>query len=157
MNGSAPVLLVEDDDEVAEVIVDGLASHDIPVDRAVNGEQGVKYLRTHEVPRMILLDWNMPVMNGRRMFEVLRTEPTWSAIPIVLLTADGGAKDKALEVRASGYVRKPFEMDDLVLMVEATLRDHPVPSVRRGPFKPLARPVSAEMAERRERIGFGNS
>src|SRR5258706_7949187 len=90
------LLLVEDDDDVAEIFIEILVSEGYKVDRAANGAEGLSCLRTRSTPSLILLDWNMPVLNGAEMVHFMKGEPSWSKIPIVLLTAANEAKTKAL-------------------------------------------------------------
>jgi CheY-like chemotaxis protein len=122
MNPAAPILLVEDDDDVADAVSELLAAAGFEVGHAPNGQAGLDYLRTHRPPRMILLDWYMPLMDGRQMMSALQAEPRWRAIPVVLLTADPEARNRALEVRAAGYLKKPFDGFDLLTIVDNTLR-----------------------------------
>ena len=93
------------------------------VDRARNGAEGLTSLRTGSTPTLILLDWIMPVLNGPEMVRSMQRELSWSRIPIVLLTAGDEAKDQALALRASGYLKKPVDPDDLVRMVNAIVRE----------------------------------
>ncbi|MET0592156.1 MAG: response regulator, partial [Polyangiaceae bacterium] len=72
---------------------------------------------------MILLDWNMPVMNGGEMMKAIRAEPEWQDIPVVLFTADPDARSRALDMRASGYLTKPCAAFDLVSIIDSMLRN----------------------------------
>jgi len=96
------LLLVEDDDEVAETLIEVLSAEGYEVDRAANGAEGLSYLRTGTMPSAILLDWTMPVVSGPEMARIVHRESRWSRIPIVLLTAGGEAKAKALAMNAWG-------------------------------------------------------
>jgi CheY-like chemotaxis protein len=118
----APILIVDDEDDVAGAVSDLLARAGFSVGRASNGLDGLEYLRTHDRPAMILLDWNMPGMNGGEMMDVLRAEPEWQDIPVVLFTADPDARNRALSMRVSGYLKKPCAAFDLVNMIDCTLR-----------------------------------
>jgi len=126
------LLLVEDDDDVAEIFIEILVSEGYKVDRAANGAEGLRCLRTRSIPSLILLDWNMPVLNGAEMVHFMRGEPSWSKIPIVLLTAANEAKTKALALRAFGYLKKPVNPDDLLRMVNSVVRQNATPSTSRS-------------------------
>ena len=119
----ARLLLVEDDVEIAEAFIEILTGEGYQVDHAANGAEGLNCLRTRSTPRLILLDWTMPVLNGPEMVRCMQREASWSRIPIVLLTAADEAKDKAIALRASGYLKKPVDRDDLVRMVTAIVRE----------------------------------
>jgi len=119
----ARLLLVEDDVDVAEAFIEILTGAGYQVDHAANGAEGLTSLRTRSTPTLILLDWTMPILNGAEMVRCMQRELSWSRIPIVLLTAGGEAKDKAIALRASGYLKKPVDPDDLLRMVAAIGRE----------------------------------
>lgn len=118
----APILIVDDEDDTVRVVRDLLGDAGFDVDHAANGSAGLDYLRERERPSMILLDWSMPVMDGREMMAALQAEPLWRDIPVVLFTADPDARNRALEIRASGYLKKPCAPRDLLTIVDDTLR-----------------------------------
>ena len=120
----APILIVDDEDDTVHVVSDLLGRAGFEVDHAANGLAGLEYLRDNERPAMILLDWSMPIMNGRQMMQALQAEPEWRSIPVVLFTADPDARNRALEIRAAGYLKKPCAPFDLLNIVDNTLR-HP--------------------------------
>jgi CheY-like chemotaxis protein len=122
MTPTARILIVEDDDDTADYVSELLADAGYDACRAANGVAGLEYLREHGAPKMILLDLNMPVMDGKRMMRALQAEPKWRRIPVVLLTADPRAKDRAVELHAAGYVKKPFADPDLFAMIDSALR-----------------------------------
>jgi CheY-like chemotaxis protein len=115
-------LIVEDDEDTAHYVSELLVDAGYDASLAANGVDGLEYLRTHGPPRMILLDLNMPVMDGKKMMRALQAEPKWRRIPVVLLTADPRAKDRAVELHAAGYLKKPFADLDLFAMIDSTLR-----------------------------------
>jgi CheY-like chemotaxis protein len=119
----APILIVDDEDDTARAVGELLARAGFPARRVSNGLDGLEYLRTHDRPAMILLDWNMPVMTGGEMMAELRAKPEWRNIPVVLFTADPDAKNRAVEMQASGYLKKPCAAFDLVNIVDSTLRN----------------------------------
>jgi len=120
----APILIVDDEDDTVHVVTDLLARAGFEVRHAPNGLAGLEYLRDHKRPAMILLDWSMPIMDGRQMMQAMQAEPEWRSIPVVLFTADPDARNRALEIRAAGYLKKPCAPFDLLNIVDNTLR-HP--------------------------------
>ena len=117
------LLLVDDDDDVAEVFVEILSSEGYQVDRAADGAEGLNRLRAGTTPSLVLLDWTMPKVSGPEMARTMQRDLEWSRIPIVLVTAGDQAKDKALAMNAWGYLKKPVNSDDLVRMVDAIVRE----------------------------------
>jgi DNA-binding response OmpR family regulator len=126
------ILLVEDDDDVGATVADILLSAGYDVDLARNGVEGLWSLRHgRRLPRLILLDWSMPVMSAPDMFAAMQSQPAWRDLPVVLLTAHDDAKSKALALRASGYLKKPVDADDLLRMVSSLVREHATLWLRR--------------------------
>jgi CheY-like chemotaxis protein len=122
------ILIVDDEDDTVHVVRQLLAEAGFDVGHAANGSAGLDYLiRANAQPAMILLDWSMPIMNGREMMAALKADQTWRNIPVVLFTADPDARARAIEIRASGYLKKPCAPRDLLTMVDHTLR-HPQPA-----------------------------
>jgi CheY-like chemotaxis protein len=114
------VLVVEDDVDILRAIVQVLEDEGLPVRAAENGQVALAKLRAADAARpcVILLDLMMPVMDGWTFRASQLRDPSLAHIPVVLLTADGGAMEQAEIARASGALRKPV---DLGLLLE-TLR-----------------------------------
>ncbi|GIW08504.1 MAG: hypothetical protein KatS3mg060_3309 [Dehalococcoidia bacterium] len=116
------VLLVEDDASLRQTIRDVLELEGYRVLTAADGVDGLDLLDREE-PNVILLDLMMPRMNGYQFAESLAGRKPAVAIPIILLTADARAPDKAQQVGASAWLHKPFEIDELVSTVERACDD----------------------------------
>jgi CheY-like chemotaxis protein len=107
-----PILLVEDDEvdvmAVQRVLREFEATNELAL--AGNGEEALSYLKgtAKEMPCVILLDLNMPKMNGLEFLEVLRTEEAWKEIPVVVVTTSPDKQDmvRCLELGAASYVVK---------------------------------------------------
>ncbi len=114
------VLVIEDDQNIAEPLIFGLQEEGFRVLHAANGRQGIELART-EQPDIILLDVVLPDING---FTVCRTLRHESAVPIIMLTARGQEMDRVmgLELGADDYVVKPFSFRELIARLRATLR-----------------------------------
>jgi len=90
---------------------------------ATNGREGYGLLAAHPELTMVLLDLNMPEMNGLEVLERRRAERLHLHVPIVLVTTEGTAEDEA-RGRAAGawdYLRKPFQPADVERLVERAL------------------------------------
>jgi two-component system response regulator MtrA len=116
----AHILLVEDDPSIREVTALGLRAAGFTVSTAGDGVDGLERWRADR-PDLLLLDVMLPRMDGLEVCRAIRREST---TPIVMLTARADTIDVVvgLESGADDYVRKPFEMPELVARVRAALR-----------------------------------
>ncbi len=120
MKSSGPVLLVEDDLDIAEAILDVLMDEGYEVAHATNGLEALELLRSEPTPAVILLDLMMPEMDGPHFREVQLSDPKLSEIPVVVVSADRMVAQKAQQLGISEYVTKPLQPSQLVSIVERT-------------------------------------
>ncbi len=120
MNDAPTILLIEDDEGIAEPLVFGLESEGMNVLHAPNGAQGLALARSQQ-PDAILLDVMLPDVDGFAICRTLRRE---SPTPILMLTARGQEMDRVmgLELGADDYIVKPFSFRELLARVRAVLR-----------------------------------
>jgi CheY-like chemotaxis protein len=114
------VLVVEDDDGDALMIEEALAACAVPaaVQRVVDGREAVDFLRRDgaytDAPRpdLVLLDLNMPRMDGREVLAEIKTDRALQSIPVVVLTTSAAEEDvlSSYERRANAYVTKPIDL-----------------------------------------------
>ena len=116
----ARILLVEDDPSIREVTAIGLGAAGFAVTTAVDGVDGLARFRADPFD-LILLDIMLPRMDG---YEVTRQIRKTSTVPVVMLTARGDTMDVVvgLEAGADDYVRKPFDLPELIARIRAALR-----------------------------------
>lgn len=111
------ILLVEDDDGIAEPLAEGLAREGFEVSRVATGAAAL----SEPVPDLVLLDLGLPDMDGYTLCRTLRAR---SNVPIVVVTARGEEVDRVvgLELGADDYMVKPFGFRELVARIRAVLR-----------------------------------
>jgi DNA-binding response OmpR family regulator len=117
------LLVIEDDIDVAEMLVVYFTSQGYDVLNAQSGGDGISTARS-KFPNLILLDVMLPDMDGFEVCKALRTTPLTKNIPITFLTQRDARADKVagLELGADDYVTKPFDMDELRLRIQGSLR-----------------------------------
>lgn len=117
----ARILVVEDDDTVAEVVVAYLTAAGMEVHRCADGGEAV-VTAASLAPDLIVLDVMLPVLDGIEVLRRLRQRAI--VAPVLMLTALGDAEDRirGLEVGADDYLTKPFSPRELVLRVQSILR-----------------------------------
>ena len=109
------VLVVEDDVTLRESICAALNDAGYTSSPAENGEVALESARS-ERPSVILLDLMMPIMNGWEFRTEQLRDPKLSSIPVVIMTGDGRAVEKAKTLRAD-YLKKPVQVDALLDLV----------------------------------------
>ena len=120
-----PILLVEDDRVDVMTIQRALAEIKVvnPVVNVEHGEAALDYLRTpgNARPCIILLDLNMPVMNGIEFLQQVKQDPHLRAIPVVVLTTSDEQPDKerSFEYGVAGYLAKPVDYRSFVEMMRS--------------------------------------
>ncbi|MCG2710820.1 MAG: EAL domain-containing protein [Candidatus Omnitrophica bacterium] len=116
------ILLVEDDLVAVENISSLLKSRNYKVEYAVTGEEALEKAKNH--PDLILLDRYLPDIEGLEVCRKVRVDKRLKSIPIIILTARNTIAEKieGLYVGADDYITKPFEGEELIARIEATLR-----------------------------------
>lgn len=124
------VLVVEDEPDVAQLIKHAL-ERTREFDPTIVGSGGAALqVSADNPPDLILLDLNLPVLDGGDVFRILRGRPDTAAIPVIILTARSGESDRVrgLEQGADDYITKPFSLRELIARVRAVLRRGPSPA-----------------------------
>ena len=117
------ILIVEDNEDNRELFVDVLAIHGYDITTANNGQEGVALAR-QMMPDLILMDIQMPVMDGITATGILKADQATSGLNIIALTsfAMRGDEEKFLEVGFNGYLCKPIDTRDLPGLVKRWLQ-----------------------------------
>lgn len=116
-------LVVEDDPDIVELLVHYLAKDGFAVDALSDGRKALDRVRV-ESYQLVVLDLQLPGMDGLALCAELRREPRTRDIPVVMLTARGDEADRivGLEMGADDYIVKPFSPKELVARVRALFR-----------------------------------
>lgn len=116
------ILVVDDEQDLISTVEYRLKFSNCQVVTAANGQEGLEKA-AEELPDLILLDTNMPVMNGHEMLRELRANPETAHIPVIMLTAQYGTQDiaAASAYDIADYITKPFDFAELIEKVESAL------------------------------------
>jgi two-component system, OmpR family, alkaline phosphatase synthesis response regulator PhoP len=119
-----PVLIVEDDADIAEGLRFNLEREGLSVVVAATGEEGLlRSLDQENLPALIILDLMLPGMSGTELCGRLRKEMLTQRTPIIILTARNTESDRlaALDLGADDYITKPFSVNELLARIRTFL------------------------------------
>lgn len=119
----AKALVVDDSRTVRTILAKSLRELGFDVLEAANGREALEVIEAEKTAvKLILLDWDMPEMNGLDLLKRLRHTPEFSSLVVVMVTAETeqGHIAEALEAGANEYVMKPFTRDILAGKIELT-------------------------------------
>lgn len=113
------ILVVEDSPTMRQLI--GFAMKRIANSKVIEATDGVDALKklSSEKIDLILADINMPVMDGLKLVSLVRGNPTYKDIPIIIITTEGAEEDRkrALAIGANAYLPKPIQTQELIKLV----------------------------------------
>ncbi|MGC8763397.1 MAG: response regulator [Acidobacteriota bacterium] len=116
------VLVIDDNPDLLDIVDAILSEAGYVVAKALSGEDGLQVARTLK-PRLILLDLNMPKMDGWEVLKLLKNDPATREIPVAIFSVRTDLKDKifGLQRGAVDYISKPFQYDRLAERVQRIL------------------------------------
>jgi putative two-component system response regulator len=120
-------VLIVDDVQANVMLLEAMLENDYNVLTATNGREALELLGDLQIlPRIILLDIVMPEMNGREMFELMKTNERLKRIPVIFITAENDSESELLAAGAEDFINKPFSPDVVRLRVrnQIALRDY---------------------------------
>jgi putative two-component system response regulator len=122
-----PSVLIVDDEDINIMILEEMLKDDYRVITANNGKEALDKLHSAgTLPKIILLDIVMPVMNGRQMFETMKNYKAFKRIPVIFITAENDSESELLAAGAVDFINKPFKADIVKLRVrnQIALKDY---------------------------------
>ena len=124
--GRTQVLVVEDEQDIAGLIKHALEREGgFAIEIAASGDAALKSV-AEDVPDLVILDLNLPVLNGVEVCRIMRGRAETARVPIIMLTARSTENDRisGLDIGADDYMTKPFSLRELAARVRAVLRRH---------------------------------
>ena len=115
MNNSKKILHIEDNFENRILIRRLLQAEGFDLIEAENAAEALELLKNHQ-PDLILMDMNMPDIDGYTLTHQLKNRPELAAIPIIAITANvmKGDREKSMEAGCDGYIEKPIDVDRFI-------------------------------------------
>jgi DNA-binding response OmpR family regulator len=119
---SPTVLIADDDPAMRRLLGATLASEHYSVLEAADGEEAWRLIREHH-PAVAVLDWQMPIYNGLELTAVIKGDPQFRGMTVIMLTGRSAAEDRRAGARAEAdaYLIKPFSPEELLRTVEHAL------------------------------------
>ncbi|MEK6681810.1 MAG: response regulator [Nitrospirota bacterium] len=117
-------LVVDDSPTMRQLITFALKRiHNCQITEANDGVDALKKLSGNKF-NLILLDINMPLMDGLKLLSILRGNPTYNDVPIIIITTEGADADreKAMKLGANAYIAKPIQTNELLKVVRGFLK-----------------------------------
>jgi DNA-binding response OmpR family regulator len=147
----ATLLVVDDEPHVLRLVKANLESSGYKVLTATDGEQAIETV-ARELPDLVILDLMLPKMDGYTVCSRVRE---FSAVPIIMLTARSSQVDlvHGFEMGADDYLTKPFDVNELLMRVQAVLRRSRWPEEVMAQRRFKAGPIEIEFAQHRVKVG----
>src|SRR6476661_10452801 len=115
------ILIIEDEQKIADTLKLGLSENDYHVEVAYDGQIGLKLFDQHKF-NLVILDINLPGLNGYQLCKIIRSHSP--QVPIIMLTALSALQDKieGYDAGADDYIVKPFEFKELIMKIRVLLK-----------------------------------
>ncbi len=153
-------LVIDDSRVIRGILARILQPLDFEVSEAGNGQEGLERLRRLGKPDLVLVDWNMPVMNGLEFVRAVRAEQSYAEMPLVMVTTETETNrvTEALDAGANEYIMKPFTQDMIVSKLDLLGIAHGSPAEQVPPKIALviddSRIVRLILRQKLEAFGF---
>jgi DNA-binding response OmpR family regulator len=113
------ILIVDDEFGLGETLCDLLSIDGYEATSAWSGQLALAKV-AEQPPDLILLDIMMPIMDGHEVLRTLKANPAWQSIPVIMMSA-AAVLDKSELALAAGFLRKPFDFDQLLRLIRALI------------------------------------
>ena len=126
MDQKKKILIVDDERDIVKALMIRLQSNGYDVIAAFDGAQGL-FMANKEIPDLVILDIRMPAGDGFSVGEILRQSDRTHRIPVIFLTGspETNAEERAMEVGARFYIKKPYDPEELLDAVKRALETKP--------------------------------
>jgi DNA-binding response OmpR family regulator len=118
------VLIVEDDESIAQLLEFMMQREGYAVQICRDGRQAEQRIVTGPVPSLVVMDVMLPYKDGFELIALLRRQPGWARVPVLMLSAKSHEPDivRALEAGSNGYVVKPFQPQEVMARVRQLMQ-----------------------------------
>jgi DNA-binding response OmpR family regulator len=118
------VLVIEDDEHIGQLLKFMLERESYAVHMMRDGRAAKAFIETEQPPAITLLDVMLPFFDGFQLVRILRAQPGWETVPVIMLTAKTQESDivRALDAGANDYIVKPFQPKELLARVRRLAR-----------------------------------
>ncbi|AFZ06475.1 response regulator receiver protein [Oscillatoria nigro-viridis PCC 7112] len=144
------ILVIEDDRLIRETVLELLESRGFEAVGAENGKVGIQLAA--QIPDLILSDVMMPELDGLTVFAVLRSHPATASIPFIFMTAS--EMEKALELKADGYLKKPCSVAEMLGAIAAQLEKPTVANPQHQKVQDNSAPSNLSLRARNQKSRF---
>jgi len=122
--GALMTVLLVDDSKIVRILLRNVLTKILGTKtvflEAENGEIALEHMKTRSVDLM-MLDWNMPIMNGEQVVDAVRSNPAYIKTRIIMATTEGGKNEvlRMIKKGVNGYLVKPFQEPNIIKAIEA--------------------------------------
>lgn len=148
------ILVVDDEELNREMLKLMLEELDVTIHMACNGMDAIEQLSAHPEIDLVLLDLEMPVMDGFELLEKLRWHFTWREIPVIVITAGRSEVTRTLSLGARDFLTKPYDREELTLRVMNLVRTKKLTDMNRDLNSSLEKEVARKTADLRSALEF---
>src|SRR6476469_1307526 len=144
------ILVIEDNDLIRETVLELLESHGFEVVGAENGKVGIQLAA--DIPDLILSDVMMPEADGFEVFAAVRSHPATASIPFIFMT--GSEMEKALELKADSYLKKPCSAAKMLEAIATQLEKPTVTNPQHQKVQDNSAPSNLSFRARNQKFRF---
>lgn len=122
--GALMTVLLVDDSKIVRILLRNVLTKTLGTKtiflEAENGEIALEHMKTTSV-NLMMLDWNMPIMNGEQVVDAVRANPAYIKTKIIMATTEGGKNEvlRMIKKGVNGYLVKPFQEPNIIKAIEA--------------------------------------